>query len=237
MLEIQNLKAGYNSLEILHGIDLQVKSNEIVAVIGPNGAGKSTLLKSIFNLCSVKKGRIIFDNFDITKKPTFSLISKGICFVPQGRQIFSDLTVKENLELGAFTQKNNKIIQENLDNVFKQFPFLKEKQNALAFTLSGGQQQLLAIARALMQKPKLLLLDEPSLGLAPNAIKQVFEKIKEIKKQKIAVIIVEQNAMQAIKIADKIIVLEDGLIAFSGTKKQLKSKKLANIYFGGRQAK
>ncbi|MDD5148342.1 MAG: ABC transporter ATP-binding protein [Candidatus ainarchaeum sp.] len=234
MLSIKNLHSGYNGNEILHGIDLSVAPNEIVAIIGPNGSGKSTLLKSIFNLCSVFSGKICFKGKDITKLPTHELIFEGISFVPQGRQVFSDLTVRENLEMGAFIMQDNALVQRNLEAVFKKFPFLKEKQNHYAFSLSGGQQQMLAIARALMQNSELLLLDEPSLGLSPKMMKEVFEKIVEINREGIGIIIVEQNAKQAIKIAHSTFVLEDGKIALQGGKEIVHNKKIKEIYLGGR---
>ena len=234
MLKIQNLKAGYNGMEILHGINLKIGPAEIVAIIGPNGAGKSTLLKAIFNLCEIYSGKIIFKDKDITKMPTHELIYEGISYVPQGRQVFNTLTVKENLEMGAFIMENHELLRRNIEDVFSKFPFLKQKQNDYAFKLSGGQQQMLAIARALMQNPELLLLDEPSLGLSPKAQKEIFEIIKEINKEGIAIIIVEQNAKKAIEIANKTYVLEDGKIVLQGGKEILKNKKIKEIYFGGR---
>jgi branched-chain amino acid transport system ATP-binding protein len=234
MLEITNLKSGYNKLEILKGVDFRVEEKEIVAIIGPNGAGKSTLLKSIFNLCDIFGGKILFNDKNITKCPTHQLIYQGISYVPQGRQVFDDLTVKENLEMALFIFKNKKIIEKRINNIFKRFPFLEDKQNDYAFTLSGGQQQILAIARALIQNPKLLLLDEPSLGLSPKMMKEIFEKIVEINKDGVAIIIVEQNAKQAVDIADRTYVLEDGKVALTGNKEILKNKKIKDIYFGGR---
>lgn len=232
MLRIKNLKAGYDKMEVLHNVSLDIKPNEIVAIIGPNGSGKSTLLKSIFNLCEIYSGKIIFKNKDITKMPTHELIYEGISYVPQGRQVFSDLTVKENLEMGAFVMKDHELLKRNIKYIFDKFPFLKEKQNDYAFSLSGGQQQMLAIARALVQNPQLLLLDEPSLGLSPRSMKEIFEKIKEINKEGISIIIVEQNAKQAVKIADRTCILEDGKIAICGFKGILKDKRIRKIYFG-----
>ncbi|MBW3004151.1 ABC transporter ATP-binding protein [Candidatus Woesearchaeota archaeon] len=234
MLKIEGLRAGYDRMEILKEVSLEVKPAEIVALIGPNGAGKSTLLKSIFNLCKVYSGEIMFKDKNITRLPTHELIYEGVSYVPQGRQVFSDLTVKENLEMGGFIMKDREVLARNLQDVFEKFSFLKDKQNDYAFTLSGGQQQMLAIARALIQSPELLLLDEPSLGLSPKAMKHIFEKIVEINKEGISVIIVEQNAKQAVKIADRTYVLEDGKIALEGGKEILKDKKIKNIYFGGR---
>lgn len=233
MLRIDNLKSGYSGTEILKGIDFELKPAEIVAVIGPNGAGKSTLLKSIFNLCDIYSGKIIFKDKDITKLPTYQLIQEGISYVPQGRQVFPNLTVRENLEMGAFIMKDKEIVKRNLKDVFNKFPVLKEKENELAGNLSGGQQQMLAIGRALIQDPEILLLDEPSLGLAPKVIKEVFEKIVEINKEGISIIIVEQNARQAIDIAHRTYVLEDGHIALEGGKEILNDKKIRAIYFGG----
>ncbi|MDI6883202.1 MAG: ABC transporter ATP-binding protein [Patescibacteria group bacterium] len=266
MLKIQNLKAGYNGMEILRGIDLEVNSGEIVAIIGPNGAGKSTLLKSIFNLCQIYSGKIIFKNKELTRLPTYQLISLGISYVPQGRQVFSNMTVRENLEMGGYAIKSEirnpnfqiptssrildyigtnskfkitnskKISVENLLNekVYKFFPILKEREKELASSLSGGEQQMLAIGRALVQTPELLLLDEPSLGLAPKVQKEVFGKIQEINKQGVAIIIVEQNAKKAVEIAQRTYILEDGKIALEGGKEILENEKIKNIYFGGR---
>jgi len=234
MLKIQNLKSGYDGMEVLHGVDLEVKPGEIVALIGPNGAGKSTLLKSIFSLCEIYSGKIIFKDKDITKLPTHYLIYEGVSYVPQGRQVFSTLTVQENLEMGAFIMEDHELIRRNIADVFNKFPILKERQNDYAFTLSGGEQQMLAIARALIQDPELLLLDEPSLGLAPKTMKEVFEKIIEINKEGIAIIIVEQNAKKAVEIADRTYILEDGEIALKGGKEVLRDKRIKSIYFGGR---
>lgn len=234
MLSIQKLKSGYEDNEILHGIDFQAEPGEIIAIIGPNGAGKTTLLKSIFNLAKVSSGKISFNDKNITRLPTHDLIYEGVSFVPQGRQVFNDLTVKENLEMGAYIFKDQEQVKRNISNIFEKVPFLKEKQNDYAFTLSGGQQQLLAIARALIQNPKILLLDEPSLGLSPKAVKEIFEKIKEINEQGVTIIIVEQNAKQAVDIADRTYVLEDGKVALTGGKEILHNPKIKDIYFGGR---
>jgi len=234
MLKIKNLHAGYKGTEILHGINLELDRGEIVAIIGPNGAGKSTLLKSIFNLCEIYHGKIMFKDKNITKMLTHELIYEGITYVPQGRQIFAEMTVRENLEMGAFIMENHELMKRNMEDVFHKFPFLKEKQNKLAFTLSGGQQQMLSIARALMQDPELILLDEPSLGLAPKAMKEIFNKIVEISKEGIGILLVEQNAKQAVKIASKVYVLEDGQVTLHGGKEILKHPKIKHIYLGGR---
>ncbi len=233
MLQIKNLKAGYRGMEILDNVNLELKPGEILALIGPNGAGKSTLLKSIFNLCEIYSGEIIFKDRDITKLPTYELIYEGISYVPQGRQVFSTLTVRENLEMGAFIMKDHELIKRNMDYIFEKFPFLKEKQKEYAFSLSGGQQQILAISRALIQDPELLLLDEPSLGLSPKATKEIFKKIKEINQEGVTIIIVEQNAKSAVEIADRTYVLESGKIVLSGGKEILTDPRIKNIYFGG----
>ena len=234
MLKINNLRAGYSGKEILKDVDFELEPAEIVAIIGPNGAGKSTLLKSIFNLCDIYQGKIIFKDKDITKLPTYQLILEGISYVPQGRQVFPNLTVEENLEMGAFVIKEKEIFKKNVKDVYDKFPELKEKNKELAGNLSGGQQQMLAIARALIQDPQILLLDEPSLGLAPKIVKEVFKKIVEINKEGISIIIVEQNARQAVNIAHKTYILEDGEVALKGGKEILNNEKIKSIYFGGR---
>jgi len=235
MLSIKNLESGYGKMQVLFGVSLNIKPNEIVVLIGPNGAGKSTLLKSIFNLIDIYKGEIVFKNKKITKIPTHELIELGIGYVPQGRQVFNSLTVKENLEMGAFLTKEKELIEKRMDEILEvHFPDLRKKLDDYAFTLSGGQQQMLAIGRALMQDPQLLLLDEPSLGLAPKIMKDLFRKIVEINEEGVAIIIVEQNAKQATKIADRIFVLEDGKIALSGNKNILKDRRIEKIYLGGR---
>ena len=233
MLKIVNLNSGYGEAKVLHRVDLEINSSEIVALIGPNGAGKSTILKSVFGLANIFSGNIIFKDKDVTKLKTHELIKLGIGFVPQGRQIFPNMTVLENLQMGAFITKKQDVVERNVNDIFQIFPVFKEKQNELAGNLSGGQQQLLAIARALMQKPQILLLDEPSLGLAPKLVMEIFEKIVEIKNEGVAVLIVEQNAKQAVGIADRTYILENGKIVMQGNKDILKSKKIRDIYFGG----
>ena len=234
MLKIKNLESGYGKMQVVNGIDLEVDEGDIAVIIGPNGSGKSTLLKSIFNLVDIYNGVIEFDGNNLTKIPTYKLIEMGIGFVPQGRQVFNSLTVRENLEMGGFLLKDRNIIEERIAHVLDEhFPELKTKINEHAFSLSGGQQQMLAIGRALMHKPKLLLLDEPSLGLAPKVMKELFRKIKEINEEGVTIIMVEQNARQATAVADRIFVLEDGKIALNGGKEVLKSEMLHHIYLGG----
>lgn len=234
MLKINGLKSGYDGMEILRGIDFEARPGEIVAIIGPNGAGKSTLLKSIFNLTDIYSGKIIFKDKDITKLPTHQLIVEGVSYVPQGRQVFNDLTVMENLEMGAFIINDKKLIKKNIQDVFNKFPFLREKQKEVAANLSGGQQQILSIGRALMQDPELLLLDEPSLGLAPKVMKEVFTTIQDINKAGVTVVIVEQNAKQAVNIAHRTYVLENGSIAMEGGREILNNESMKTIYFGGK---
>ncbi len=234
MLNIKNLEAGYDKLQILFGINMEINNNEIAVLIGPNGAGKSTILKAIFNLNDIYKGKIFYKNKDITKIRTHELIELGISYVPQGRQVFSSLTVRENLEMGAFLIKEKDLIEEKMKEVLEHFPELKHRLNNHAFELSGGQQQMLAIGRALMQDPQVLLMDEPSLGLSPKMVHLIFNKILDIKKEGTTILIVEQNAKQACKIADKVFVLEDGKIVLHGDRKVLDDKRIKNIYLGGR---
>ncbi len=234
MLSIQNIRAGYGEQEILKGISLEVQPGEIVALIGPNGAGKSTLLKSVFSQCDVFSGKIFWKDTDITNLPAFDLIREGICLVPQGRPVFSTLTIRENLEMGGFMMDDPQLVKRNLQEVLQKFPFLAKRLEDFAFTLSGGQQQMLAISRGLMANPQLLLLDEPSLGLAPKTIKEVFGFIQKINAEGVSVLMVEQNAKQAVEICHRTYVLEDGKEAFSGGKEILKDSRIENIYFGGR---
>lgn len=232
MLQIKNLKSGYVGAEILHGIDIEVGEGETVVIIGPNGSGKSTVLKSIFGLADIYSGKISFEGEELNGLPSYKLINSGISFVPQGRQVFSDMTVYENLEMGAYAISDRAKAKEAISEILKKYPILKEKKDQDAGTLSGGQQQLLAIARALVQSPKILLLDEPSLGLSPKTMKEIFDKILEINKEGISVLMVEQNAKQAVEIADRTYILESGNIALTGGKEILKNQKVKEIYFG-----
>lgn len=234
MLKIKNLHSGYGKLKILKGIDFAINPGQFVSIIGPNGAGKSTLLKSIFNICDVYSGEIIFKGNSITKLATHDLILEGISYSPQGRHIFPDLSVYENLEMGLYIFNDKKYIKKKIEDVFEKFPVLKEKKEKQAYSLSGGQQQILSIARSLLHEPSLLLLDEPSLGLDPKTQKEIFKTIKEINKDGISIIIVEQNAKQASEISDVIYVLEDGKVALKGDKSILKDKRIKEVYFGGR---
>ena len=234
MLDIKNLHSGYEDLEVLKGIDINVKPNEIIALIGPNGAGKTTVIKSVFNIAKRSSGTITFKEKDITRLKTHELMELGISYVSQGRINFSNLTVEENLEIGCDLIHDKEVIEKNKELVYRKFPALREKRKKLAFTLSGGQQQMLALGRALMQRPSLLLLDEPSLGLSPMMQKEIFSIIKKLRDDGISIMIVEQNAKKAIEIADRIYLLEDGKIALSGTKEILKHRKIKDVYLGGR---
>ncbi|HSU73111.1 MAG TPA: ABC transporter ATP-binding protein [Candidatus Binatia bacterium] len=232
-LSIRHLEAGYGNLQVLFGVSLDVPPGEIAVLIGPNGAGKSTVLKSVFKLTDIFKGSIFYQNKDITKLPTHERIKLGISIVPQGRQVFPSLTVKENLEMGAYLLKERILVRKRLEDVLHHFPELRPKLHDNAYTLSGGQQQMLAMGRALMQKPKLLLLDEPSLGLAPQVMRDLFKRIQSINKEGTAVLMVEQNAKAACAIADTIYVLEEGKVALQGGKALLKDARIKHIYLGG----
>jgi branched-chain amino acid transport system ATP-binding protein len=234
ILEISNLHSGYGELEVLKGIDMHLNKGEIIALIGPNGAGKSTVIKSIFSIANQTEGKIIFNKENISKLKTHQLIRQGITYVNQGRIVFGNLTVKENLAVGAAFIADKEALNARFEDVYKRFPVLKERQKSLAYTLSGGQQQMLALGRALMQKPQILLLDEPSLGLSPKLQKEIFKIIQSLKEDGISILIVEQNAKKAIEIADRTYLLEDGKIALEGDKKILKNPKIKNIYLGGR---
>ena len=232
MLKISNLDAWYGKIQILHKVGIEINDGEIVSIIGPNGAGKSTLLKSIFGLVGKRKGRIVFNGKEISKVDTPNIVRRGICYVPQGRSVFPSLTVKENLEMGAFTRLKG--VKKRLKQVLARFPLLKQRKNQKAGLLSGGEQQMLSLGRALMLNPKLLLLDEPSLGLSPRIKQQIFEKIKEINNEGIAVLIVEQNARMSLKMSDRAYVLETGRNKLQGRGKDLlKDKRVQKLYLGG----
>lgn len=232
-ITINSLESGYGKLQILFGVNMDVKPDKITLIIGPNGAGKSTILKSIFNLCDIYRGRIMYKGKDITRLPTHERINMGISIVPQGRQVFAGLSVRENLEMGAYLTTDKDLIEKRIEEVLGHFPFLRQKLSDDAFSLSGGQQQMLAMARGLMQDPQVLLLDEPSLGLAPKTMQEVFAKVQEIRDEGTAVLMVEQNAKAACKIADEIYVLEEGRVALHGDRCILKDSKIKHIYLGG----
>ena len=239
MLSIKGVHAFYGHIEALRGVDVEVKHGEIVTLIGANGAGKSTLLMTICGNPRAAKGRIVFDGEDISAKPTHEIIRSGIAQAPEGRRIFPHMTVMENLLMGAITSES-RYLDEDLEKVFALFPILKERREQRGGTLSGGEQQMLAIARALMSRPRLLLLDEPSLGLAPMLVKQIFSVIKAINaEQNVTVFLVEQNAYHALRLAHRGYVMANGRILMSGTGKELlANEEIRSAYLeGGRDTK
>ena len=234
MLEINDLKVSYGAIQALRGINLTLTEGEIVALIGGNGAGKSTTLVTISGLIRPLSGEIRFLNEEITSIAPQDIVSRGVIHVPEGRRIFSSLTVEENLEMGAYLQKDKAAKQRDLEEVFNRFPRLKERRKQAGGTLSGGEQQMLAIARAMMAHPKLLLLDEPSMGLSPVLVEQIFDIIQSINEQGTSVLLVEQNAQMALSIADRGYVLETGKIVLSGAASDLLHDPLViEAYLGG----
>ncbi len=230
LLSVKNVSSGYGKNTVLQDVSFDVNEGEIVALIGPNGAGKSTALKTVFGFLQ-SSGSITFDGKDITAKKPHEMVKLGVCFLHQGRQVFGNMTGEDNLLLGAFSDKK---CERNKEKVYSMFPILKKKRRELASSLSGGQQQQLAIGRALMLKPKLLLLDEPSLGLDPKTVQLVFDKIEDIRKNGTTILLVEQNAHMALEISDRAYVFETGRIKLTGTGKQLlKSKNVQKLYLGG----
>lgn len=234
MLSIKDLHVYYGGIKALQGINLDVKEGEVVALIGANGAGKTTTLRSIFRLTPIVKGDIYFYEINLTKLPAYKIASLGIAHVPEGRRVFPNMTVKENLEMGAYLVKDKKVIEKNLEFVYNLFPRLKERQKQLAGTLSGGEQQMLAIGRALMSNARLLLLDEPSMGLAPLLVQEIFSVLKKINEEKITLLLVEQNANMAFSIAHRVYVMETGKIVLSGTTEEIANNEaVKKAYLGG----
>ncbi|MBO0442092.1 ABC transporter ATP-binding protein [Vagococcus fluvialis] len=234
MLKVENISVHYGMIQAVKGISFEVKEGEIVSLIGANGAGKTTILRTISGLVRPSKGTILFEGKNIEKETSPKIVASGLVQVPEGRHVFTGMTVMENLELGAFLYKDKKESQEILTTVFDRFPILKERKNQDAATLSGGEQQMLAMGRALMSRPKLLLLDEPSMGLAPIFIKEIFSIIEEIKNQGTTVLLIEQNAKMALGIADRGYVLETGKIVLEGSGPELlNSPDIQKAYLGG----
>ena len=234
MLEIKDLYVNYGMIEALHGISFKINEGEIVALIGANGAGKTTTLHAISGLIKAQSGEILLNDKDIVKVSGNKIVEMGIAQVPERRRIFTEQTVEENLLLGAFIRKDKDGIKKDLDEVYARFPRLKERSKQLAGTLSGGEQQMLAMGRALMAKPKIMLLDEPSMGLSPLLVKEIFSIIKHINELGTTVLLVEQNAKMALSIADRAYVLETGNIVLSGTGKELaNSDQIKKAYLGG----
>jgi branched-chain amino acid transport system ATP-binding protein len=234
MLKIEDLSVNYGMIEAVHGVSLEVNEGEIVSLIGANGAGKTTILRTISGLLSPSNGTIVFEGSDIHKKAPQKIVSLGISQVPEGRHVFAGLTVQENLEMGAFLRKDKANLKAEYQAIFEKFPILKERLTQDSQTLSGGEQQMLAMGRALMSKPKLLLLDEPSMGLAPIFIQEIFKIIQEIQKQGTTVLLIEQNAKMALSIANRGYVLETGKIVLEGTGSELlASEAVKKAYLGG----
>lgn len=232
MLTVEGLRSRYGRIEVLHGIDLTVGSGEIVTVVGANGAGKTTLLRCLSGVQPVSAGQITFRGESLTKVPAYRRIQRGLAQSPEGRQIFTNLTVEENLRLGAYIYEDDRVARD-MEDAFVMFPILREKRNLAAGGLSGGQQQMLAIARALMGRPACLLLDEPSMGLAPILVAQIFDVVKNLKSLDVTVLLVEQNAFGALSIADRGYVMETGRISLSGTSAELiADPRIREAYLG-----
>lgn len=234
MLKVENLSVHYGMIQAVRDVSFEVNEGEVVSLIGANGAGKTTILRTLSGLVRPSSGKIEFSGQEIQKMPAQKIVAGGLSQVPEGRHVFPGLTVMENLEMGAFLKKNREENQANLKKVFSRFPRLEERKNQDAATLSGGEQQMLAMGRALMSTPKLLLLDEPSMGLAPIFIQEIFDIIQDIQKQGTTVLLIEQNANKALAISDRGYVLETGKIVLSGTGKELaSSEEVRKAYLGG----
>lgn len=234
MLEVKNLSVHYGMIQAVRNVDFKVNEGEIVSLIGANGAGKSTILKTLSGLIHPSEGEIVYLGENIASTSAKKIVEKGLVQVPEGRHVFPGLTVKENLELGAFLRKYKEGIQKDMEDVFERFPILKERKDQDAQTLSGGEQQMLAMGRALMSRPKLLLLDEPSMGLAPIFIREIFKIIQEIQKTGTTVLLIEQNAKMALSISNRAYVLETGSVVLSGTGQELlESDEIQKAYLGG----
>lgn len=234
LLEVKDLHVFYGVIQALKGISFDVNEGEIVTLIGANGAGKTTTMQSIMGLIPIKEGSVTFEGNDITKIPSHKIVHMGMTQVPEGRRIFQELTVYENLLMGAYIQKDMKKIKADIEDIYSKFPILGERRSQIAGTLSGGEQQMLAMSRAMMSHPKLLMLDEPSMGLSPLLVSQVFDIIKTLNESGITILLVEQNAEKALKIADRAYVLENGVIRYSGTGAELAgSEEIKKAYLGG----
>jgi branched-chain amino acid transport system ATP-binding protein len=234
MLEVENLNVYYGAIHAVKGVSFHVNQGEIVALIGANGAGKSTTLNTVSGILRPREGRVVFEKEDITQTAADQIVQKGIVQVPEGRKIFATLTVQENLEMGAFTRKDKAEVERSMENVFQRFPRLAERRSQLGGTLSGGEQQMLAIARGLMSQPRLMLLDEPSMGLAPLLVEQIFSIVQDINKQGTSICLVEQNAQMALSIADRAYVLETGQVVLEGPGHDLlQNEMVMEAYLGG----
>lgn len=234
MLEVKNLHVSYGMIDAVKGIDFQVNDGEIVSLIGANGAGKTTTMHTLSGLLKAKEGQILLDGKDLTKVKANKIVGMGLVQVPEGRRVFTQMSVEENLQLGAYLRHDKSEIVKDFRHVYELFPRLEERKKQLAGTLSGGEQQMLAMARALMSKPKVLLMDEPSMGLSPLLVKEIFAIIKDINKAGTTIFVVEQNAKMALEIADHAYVMETGKIVLSGTGKELAaSSEVQKAYLGG----
>lgn len=216
MLEIKDLEVFYGMIQAIKGVSFEVNEGEVIALIGANGAGKTTILHTITGLLDARCGSVIFDGTDITKVPAHRIVSMGMAHVPEGRRVFANLSVYQNLKMGAYTRKDKQEIEDTLNMVYNRFPRLKERQNQMAGTLSGGEQQMLAMGRALMSRPRIILMDEPSMGLSPIFVNEIFDIIKEVSASGTTVLLVEQNAKKALSISDRAYVLETGKIVLDG---------------------
>ena len=233
MLEVKDLEVYYGVIQAIKGISFEVNKGEVIALIGANGAGKTTTLHTITGLLSPKKGQVIFEGKDITKVPAHKIVSMGMALVPEGRRVFAELSVYENLKMGAYTRSDKNEIEESLANVYRRFPRLEERKNQMAGTLSGGEQQMLAMGRALMSKPKIILMDEPSMGLSPILVNEIFDIIRAVSESGTTVLLVEQNAKKALAIADRAYVLETGKIVLEGNAKDLlEDDSIKKAYLG-----
>lgn len=233
MLELKDVNVHYGAIHALQGVNINVKQGEIVTLIGANGAGKSTTLKAISQILKPTSGEILFEGNDMIKMKAHNLVSLGIAHVPEGRRVFSKMSVMENLEMGAYSRKDKEEIKKDYKKIFEMFPRIYERRNQMAGTLSGGEQQMLAMGRALMSKPRLLLLDEPSMGLAPLIVKQIFSIIEDINRSGTTILLVEQNATMALKIADRAYVIQHGVIEIGGSAQELlNDENVKNAYLG-----
>lgn len=233
MLEIKDLKVSYGMIQAIKGISFEVNKGEVIALIGANGAGKTTILHTITGLLSAQSGSVIYEGKDITRVPGHKIVSMGIAHVPEGRRVFANMTVLQNLKMGAFTRKDKNEVSETLDMVYSRFPRLMERKNQLAGTLSGGEQQMLAMGRALMSHPQIILMDEPSMGLSPIFVNEIFDIIEEVSKSGTTVLLVEQNAKKALSIADRAYVLETGNIVLEGKASELlNNDSIKKAYLG-----
>lgn len=221
MLEVKDIEVYYGMIQAIKGVSFEVNEGEVIALIGANGAGKTTILHTVTGLLSPGSGSVFFEGKDITKVPAHKIVSLGVAHVPEGRRVFAELSVYENLKMGAYTRKDKNEIEQTLAMVYDRFPRLKERKNQLAGTLSGGEQQMLAMGRALMSHPKIILMDEPSMGLSPILVNQIFEIIEEVSRGGTTVLLVEQNAKKALSIADRAYVLETGKVVLNGDAKDL----------------